>query len=95
MFTNGEHVHSLDLPIHSYARACAQLSVFCSFIMSSSSAQVPPANGERALANVPAFPYTVVEGGPQGEDITIPSGSTVTRSRSTPDRGSHIEIPQG
>ena len=63
--------------------------------MSSSFAQVPSAVGERAIANVGAFPFTVVEGGPQGEDVIIPSGSTVTRSRSTPERGSAVDIPPG
>ena len=60
---------------------------------SHSHAQVPasssnaPAPGER----VGAFPYTVVSA--SGHDIEIPSGSTHTRSRSTPDDRDRSNIP--
>jgi len=52
---------------------------------SSSSANLP-------IAQVPAFPVTVIAAGANGEDVEIPSGSTNPRSRSTPEQ-SRPRIP--
>ena len=52
------------------------------------------------MSNVPALPFTVVEGGPQGEDVDIPTDTTGhTKSRSTPEhinpRIDHANFPPG
>ena len=55
---------------------------------SSSNAQVP-------AASVPALPFALIEGGPNGETIEIPSDTTVhTRSRSTPEHALR-DLPPG
>ena len=49
-------------------------------------------------SQVPAFPFALIDGGPNGETVDIPSDTTHTRSRTTPDHALQtmdVDVPPG